>query len=125
MWRSRLQVQCEHGTWRSPYGDWFGEPSDPIWFKPEMSDENFLSQAEAMGLTIQRHIDADSDFPGELNWCHGDAWFAMDLNLLEQVQFEDPKGQLAKIRHLFRDMARDLGYSHDQVRLVMYQTPKS
>lgn len=90
-----------------------------------MSDENFLSQAEAMGLTIQRHIDADSDFPGELNWCHGDAWFAMDLNLLEQVQFADPKGQLAKIRHLFRDMARDLGYSHDQVRLVMYQTPNS
>lgn len=90
-----------------------------------MSDESFLAQARQMGLEIHQDEHADSDFPGELKWNPGDAWFAMDLNLLEQVHFEDPKGQLARIRHLFRDLARDLGYSHDQVRLVMYQTPNS
>ena len=121
MWRSRLKVKGEHGTWQSPYGAWFGEPSDPVWFKPEMDDLEFLTQAQQLGIPIHRNEDAEANFPGELNWSQGDAWFALDLNLLEQVHFDDPRGQLARIRQLFRDMARDLEYSPDQLRLVMYQ----
>lgn len=125
MWRSRLQVQCEHGTWRSPYGVWFGEPSDPVWFKPEMSDENFLAQAQQLGIAIHHNEDANSNFPEDLDWRQGDPWFSMDLDLLKKVNFDDPKGQLSEITHLLSDMARDLEHTPDQIRLVMYKTPNS
>lgn len=82
-------------------------------------------QAQQIDKPICRTADQSSDFPGELDWTHGDAWFALDLDVLERVQFSDPKGQLSLIRNLFRDLARDLGYANNQLRLVMYQAPKN
>lgn len=124
MWRSMIQTQCDHGTWNTPYGEWYGEPSDPFWFKPDTSDIEFTHHAMSLGVEIRSEVSEQENFPGYLNWKEGSAWFAISLEQLPSYPFRDPRYQLGELTKALTEAAEDVGLPASRVRLVMYQTPK-
>ena len=122
MWRSMIQIKCNSGHWNSPFGEWYGEPADPFWYKPVLKDDEFLNQAKSFGIEVKTRASDPENFPGYLNWMEGDPWFALDLETLDSCPFIDPNHQLNEVSKLLNEIAEDAGVGRDRIRLIMYET---
>ena len=124
MWRSVIQAQCEHGEWDSVFGAWDGVPSDPWWFKPEMSYVDFIAEAKAMGLEIGKLGEPETMIAEDLNIPFGTPMIVLDTQALKGYKFTDTTRQLSRMASQVHNFASHHNLCLKKVRVVMIPMPK-
>lgn len=124
MWRSVIQAQCEHGEWDSVFGAWDGVPSDPWWFKPEMSYVDFITEAKAMGLEIGKLGEPETMIAEDLNIPFGTPMIVLDTQALKGYKFTDTTRQLSRMASQVHNFASQHNLCLKKVRVVMIPMPK-
>jgi hypothetical protein len=124
MYRTVVQTKCNHGFWKSEFGNWDGIPSDPWWFIPEISDSDFLDQVRKTELILQEMGDFDNSPLKELDCVEGSFWFSMESQNLLSYNFTDPTGQLRRMAQALFEYMGHRQLCLKNVRVLMYMPPR-
>lgn len=123
MWRSLVQSKCEHGSWNPEFGIWDGTPSDPWWFKSEISDADFMQEASKAGLHIQTSRIPSAHLPEELEINEVGNWLVIESQLLLSYRLTDSTNQLRRMASELYSYATHHKICLKNLRVVLYQLP--